>query len=186
VIGLDIGTRRIGVAVSDELGMIAVPDRVILVAQTPEGEGNAIDDIIAYARNINASHVVAGMPRNMKGAHGVQSEWTASFVARLRLALTNVHIPLGSIDERWSTTIAERFDQERPDWLLEDQWARARDRRDVRNQVNRRSRKRHDRDRDLLDARAAAVILQSYLDRERLRRERSVDASDSRACRRTG
>ena len=179
VVGLDIGTHRIGVAVSDELGLIAVPDRVIPVAQTPSGEGDAIAAIVAYVRQVVAVRVVAGIPRNMKGERGVQAEWTGAFVAQLRRGLQAIHIPIATMDERWSTTLAERFDHERPDWLLDDQWGTVRDRRDARDQVNRR--KRRGADRDQIDARAAAVILQGYLDRQRARASSDVDDRDSGA-----
>jgi putative Holliday junction resolvase len=179
VVGLDIGTHRIGVAVSDELGLIAVPERVITVAQTPIGERDAIAVIVAYVRQMDAVRVVAGIPRNMKGERGVQAEWTGAFVAQLRGGLQAIHIPLATIDVRWSTTLAERFDHERPDWLLDDQWRTVRDRRDARDHVNRR--KRRGADRDQIDARAAAVILQGYLDRQRARASRDVDDGDAGA-----
>jgi putative Holliday junction resolvase len=179
VIGLDIGTRRIGVAVSDELGLIAVPERVITVAQTPSGEGDAIAEIVAYGQRIDAVRIVAGIPRNMKGERGVQAEWTEAFIARLRRELQSIHIPLATLDERWSTTLAERYDHERPNWLLDDQWGTVRERRDKQDQVNRR--KRRGADRDQIDARAAAVILQGYLDRQRARSARDVDDSTSGA-----
>ena len=180
VVGLDIGTRRIGVAVSDELGLIAVPDRVITVAQTGRGEGEAIAAIVALVQQIGAIRVAVGVPRNMKGERGVQAEWTEAFVARLRLGLRAIHIPLATTDERWSTTLAERFDRERPDWLLDDQWGSVRDRREARDQVNRRKR-RGGADRDQIDARAAAVILQGYLDQQRARAPRDVDEEHSGA-----
>jgi putative Holliday junction resolvase len=177
VIGLDIGTRRIGVATSDELGLIAAPTRVLVVSQSPNGEGDAIASITALVRETGATRVVAGVPRNMKGEHGVQAEWTEQFVQQLREALRAIHIPIALIDERWSTTLAERFDHERPDWLLDAQWGKVRDRRDARDQVNRRSHKRSD-NRDAIDARAAAVILQGYLDRQRARAARDFDVRD--------
>jgi putative Holliday junction resolvase len=173
MLGLDIGMRRIGVAISDELGLIAVPDRVITVAQSSDGEGEAIATLITIARQKGIARVVVGIPRNMKGERGVQAEWTETFVTRLRAKLKDIHIPLAATDERWSTTLAERFDRERPDWLLDDQWGSVRDRRDARDQVNRK--RRRGADRDQIDARAAAVILQGYLDRQRARASRDVD-----------
>jgi putative Holliday junction resolvase len=179
VLGLDIGTRRIGVAVSDELGLIAVPETVITVAATGDGEGKAIAAIVATAQRTGATRIVAGVPRNMKGERGVQAEWTEAFIARLRSMLREIHIPLATIDERWSTSLAERFDRERPDWLLDDQWGRVRDRRDARDQVNRR--RRRGADRDQIDARAAAVILQGYLDRQGGQTHAQVDENQAGA-----
>lgn len=179
ILGLDIGTRRIGVAISDELGLIAVPDRVITVAQSSDGEREAIATIITVARQIGITRVVAGIPRNMKGERGVQAEWTEAFLTRLRARLKELHIPLATTDERWSTTVAERFDRERPDWLLDEQWGNVRNRRDARGQVNRK--RRRGADRDQIDARAAAVILQGYLDRQRASASRDVDGEHAGA-----
>jgi putative Holliday junction resolvase len=176
VVGLDIGMRRIGVAVSDELGLIAVPERVIIVPQSGNGQEQAIDAIAAYVAQAGAVRVVVGLPRNMDGTQGVQAAWTRQFADRLRSQLSLLHIPVATIDERWSTTMAERLDHERPDWLLERQWKQARNRRDVRDRVNRPQRPRGGRDRDQIDARAAAVILQSYLDRRRSRAAEGIDA----------
>lgn len=182
VVGLDIGMRRIGVAVSDELGLIAVPRQVITVRQSSDGQEQAVEAIAAYAERVGAVRAVVGQPRNMDGTRGVQAEWTKEFVGLLRNRLTEIHIPLATIDERWSTTLAERLDHERPDWLLDTQWSKVRDRRDARDQVNRQHRReRRDTNRDQIDARAAAVILQSYLDRRRVRAVRDIDAEDAEA-----
>ncbi len=155
LIGLDVGTHRIGVAVSDELQIIASPETTILVAQRDEGTDEAIRAIVALVRRYEARRVVVGLPRNMKGERGVQALWTEQFVSRLRAALEPLKVYVSVIDERLTTAQATRtFEEERG-----------------------RSRgvRREKQGRTTLDARAAALILQGYLDRRRNRRD-ALDA----------
>lgn len=175
-LGLDIGTHRIGVAISDELGIVAVPDRVIAVQQRGDGESAAVAAIVAYARERAVVRVVAGLPRNMRGERGVQAQWTQGFIDRLRLALEELHIPVVTMDERLSTSLAERFahdqDREHRQGEQEAHWSALRDRGRGRKQGTMKTRRRGGggrEDREDLDARAAAVILQGYLDRQRAR-----------------
>lgn len=154
LIGLDVGTHRIGVAVSDELQIIASPETTILVAQRGEGRDEAIRAIVALVRRYEARRVVVGVPRNMKGERGVQAVWTEEFVARLRAALEPLKVYISLIDERLTTTQASRtFDNA--------------------ERGRSRGKQREKEGRGTLDARAAALILQGYLDRRRNRREMS-------------
>jgi len=153
VIGLDVGTHRIGVAVSDELQIIASPETTIIVAQREEGREEAISAIVALVRRYESRRVVVGLPMNMKGERGVQATWTEEFVAHLRAALSPLKVYISLIDERLTTTQATRsFDAEHG---------------------RSRSKQREKGGRSTLDARAAAFILQGYLDRRRNRRETS-------------
>lgn len=184
-LGLDIGTHRIGVAISDELGLVAIPDRVIPVQQRGDGESAAIAAIVAYARERAVMRVVAGLPRNMRGERGVQATWTQAFIDRLRLVLADAHIPVVTIDERLTTSLAARLahDQEREHELgeREARWSEpvaarsGSDRGRGRKQGTMKTRRRGGggrEDREDIDARAAAVILQGYLDRQRARAAR--------------
>ncbi len=184
VLGLDIGTHRIGVAISDELGLVAVPDRVLSVAQTVGGEGEAIATIVEYVRERGAVRVVAGLPRNMRGERGVQATWTQRVVDALRSALAEIHIPVVTSDERLTTSLAERFahDQVREHQRGEQdaRWSdpiskrSGRDRGRGQKQGTMKTRQRGGggrESREDVDARAAAVILQGYLDRQRARAE---------------
>ncbi len=151
LIGLDVGTHRIGVAVSDELQIIASPETTILVAQRDEGTDEAIRAIVALVRRYEARRVVVGLPRNMKGERGVQALWTEQFVARLRAALEPLKVYVSVIDERLTTAQATRTFQE--------------------ERGRSRGVRREKQGRTTLDARAAALILQGYLDRRRNRRD---------------
>lgn len=147
IIGLDLGTHRIGVAISDELQLIASPEGTITVEQSPDGERHAIAAIAALVRRVHARQVVAGLPRNMRGERGVQAEWTESFITALRVVLNAEQVYVALIDERLTSVQAERS---------------------FRTGAGSARRKRSDKEgRQTVDARAAALILQGYLDRRR-------------------
>jgi putative pre-16S rRNA nuclease len=156
VIGLDVGTHRIGVAVSDELQIIASPETTVQVSQHRGGMDDAIQEIVALVQRYGTRRIVVGLPRNMKGERGVQARWTEEFVARLRAMLKPQRVYISLIDERLTTAQAAQTFREAK--------GHARDRRQARE------------GRQTLDARAAALILQGYLDRRRNRRDR-LDAS---------
>ncbi len=160
VIGLDIGTRRIGVAVSDELGIIASPETTITVADGPTGEGEAMIAITAIVQRFAAHRVVAGLPRNMKGERGVQAQWTERFVVNLRAALSAERVPVVLYDERLTSVEAARS-------LPQTKGGTRRKRADPAGRMT-------------VDARAAALILQGYLDRRR-RREDDLDGRGGHA-----
>lgn len=156
MIGLDIGTRRIGVAVSDELGIIATPTTTIHIPEDQQIHNDkTIHKVIALVREYGARRVVAGLPRNMKGERGVQAEWTERFVAALRDALRGDHVPVSLYDERLTTVAAEKVIPRRATTPAQ--------------------RKREQTGRHSVDARAAALILQGYLDRQRHRERQRLD-----------
>lgn len=98
---LDVGDRRIGVAVSDELGLTA-QGLLVLSRTTLEADLHALRECFGpYA----PSTIVVGLPRNMNGSEGPQAEKVRRFAADLETALG---IPLVMWDERLSTVAAER------------------------------------------------------------------------------
>lgn len=102
VMGLDVGDRRIGVAVSDELSLFA---HGLLVL---ERRGLAAD-LSALSRVIDeqeVSRVVVGMPRNMNGSYGPQAEKTSAFIDSLKQICDR---PCVAWDERLTTRQAERL-----------------------------------------------------------------------------
>jgi putative holliday junction resolvase len=155
IIGLDIGTHRIGVAVSDELHLIASPETTITLAQSTRGREQAIAEIVALVRRFGARHIVAGLPRNMKGERGVQAEWTEAFVAELRTVLNPEGVYVSLSDERLTSVQAERSFRD----------AAGSSRRKPAGKVGRQT----------VDARAAALILQGYLDQRRARPASELD-----------
>jgi putative holliday junction resolvase len=102
--GLDVGDSRIGVALSDPLGIMASPLMII----NRSDEKQAIDRIVTIIREKEVAKVIAGLPLNMDGSRGNQVEKTESFIAALKL---NVEIPVEYRDERLSTVNARELIQ---------------------------------------------------------------------------
>ena len=98
---LDVGDVRIGVALSDPMGIIASPHSVI-AAKSPQADAEAIRDLI---RETEAKVLVVGLPLNQDGIPGPQAEKVLGFVELLRQTVT-VDIVLQ--DERFSTAAAQR------------------------------------------------------------------------------
>ena len=99
--GLDVGDRRIGVALSDSLGLTAQPLTVL------ERRGAAAD--AAAVRALVEAHgvdtVVVGLPLTMAGARGVQADKVTTFAEQLRRGLS---VPVEFVDERLTTVQGER------------------------------------------------------------------------------
>lgn len=142
VIGLDVGERRTGVASGDTETGLAVPVGVIESA----ADGPAVAEVVHEAQAREASVIVVGMPYSMSGRVGPQAETVGRFVEMLRAA---VDIEVETVDERLSTAQAER------------DMTRSRGRFHQRAKAGRRLPK------GASDAAAAAIILQSWLDRRR-------------------
>jgi putative holliday junction resolvase len=131
VLGLDLGDARIGVALSDSDGRVAVPVGTVHVGQPP-GELKAI---AAIAAERGVTMVVLGHPLNLDGSHGERADHAERFAEALGAVLS---VPIELHDERLSTVAAER--------------GLRRAGLDARRQ------------RAVVDAAAAQVILQSWLD----------------------
>ena len=101
VLGIDFGQARIGVAVSDELGMLAHPLETIPGARLDA----AAKRIAQLAREKDAEQVVLGMPRHLNGEMGAAAAEVIAFAERLRGLLP---CPLIMWDERLTTTAAHR------------------------------------------------------------------------------
>lgn len=101
VLGIDLGRKRIGLAISDESERIALPAGIL------ESRGRAADlvAIRELARERGVSRVVIGLPLHMNGRPGPEAEAARSFAAALAGELG---LPVETLDERWSTREAER------------------------------------------------------------------------------
>src|SRR6266568_4073033 len=102
ILALDHGTKRIGVAVSDELKMIATPLEYI----PAEPFAEFLARLREILRDKEVELILIGMPRNMDGSYGPAALKVQEFVAVLKAALT---IPLKTLDERLTTVQAQRF-----------------------------------------------------------------------------
>jgi putative Holliday junction resolvase len=102
ILALDHGTRRIGVAVSDELQIIAQPLEYI----APEPFADFLARLNEIIRAKEISLLLIGMPRNMDGSYGPAALKVQEFVAALKAAVT---IPIKTWDERLTTVQAQKF-----------------------------------------------------------------------------
>lgn len=78
MLGLDVGERRIGVAISDPDGRLALP------VGTHERRGDDIGALIELARREAAERIVVGLPLSLDGSHGPQADVAQSFAEQLR------------------------------------------------------------------------------------------------------
>jgi putative pre-16S rRNA nuclease len=99
ILGVDFGRARIGVAVSDELGMLAHP------VETVPATRDAAKRVAEIAREKNAERVVIGLPRHMNGAAGESAEEALAFAEKLRGLLS---CEVVTWDERLTTMAANR------------------------------------------------------------------------------
>ena len=104
ILALDFGERRIGVALSDPLGMLASPLTTIERA-TPDAEA-AIDAVLALAQQHEAAEILVGIPYLMSGRIGAQARITLDFAAALA---ERANIPVTHTDERLSSVQADRM-----------------------------------------------------------------------------
>ena len=128
-LGLDVGDRRIGLALSDPTGMLASPFGFV------ERGPSDIADILRVAEENKVAEIVVGLPLSMSGSSGAQAGKVRTFIRDLK---SQTDLPIRTVDERLSTVQAQG--------------------------MLRQSGRRRQRDRGQLDAAAAAVILQAYLD----------------------
>ena len=134
--GLDLGDRRIGVAISDPTGTLASPLETV---QRRKGKRPPIAALERIARANDVGAVVVGLPLTLEGE---EDEWCAE-VRRVGDALgERLGVPVAYVDERMSSVQAEQA---------------------IRSSGGTKKRRE---DRSRVDAAAAAVILQRHLDRE--------------------
>ncbi len=135
IMALDVGDRRIGVALSDPTGLLATPFGAV---DRKHAEPSDIDEIDRIARENEVEAIIVGLPRSLSGQLGSQAKLVKTFVTELS---ARVDLPVTMVDERYTTVQAERMLRE--------------------------SGRQPSRDRGLVDASAAAVMLQAYLDARR-------------------
>mgnify|MGYP001240450276 FL=1 len=138
IMGLDVGSKTIGVSVSDELGITAQGVTVIRRTQ-PDSDLAQVED---WVNRLKVEHIVIGLPINMDGSTGEMGKSARQFAQSIK---ERTGLPVTLWDERLSTRFSERV-------LLE-------------ANVSRKKRKQ------VVDKMAAAIILQSYLDRQRHSKE---------------
>jgi putative Holliday junction resolvase len=99
ILALDFGRARIGVAISDELQLLAHPVETILANE------RATSRVVELVRERNVEHVVVGIPKRMNGQIGTAATEALEFVEKLRAVLP---CPVVTWDERLTTVAAHR------------------------------------------------------------------------------
>ena len=132
-LGLDLGSRTLGIATSDKSGMIATSYKII---RHNEEYDKLIDEVCKIVEVENIESIVLGFPKNMNNTIGPKGRLSIEHKEKLEKKLS---IPIYLQDERLTTKQAE-------DVL-------------IANNTSRKKRKK------VIDALAATIILQSFLDR---------------------
>jgi putative Holliday junction resolvase len=138
VLGIDVGARRVGLAISDASATLARPLETIAVSDLADAVVRVAARIAALAdEDDGVGTIVVGVPRRLDGTETAMTKNVAAFIDALR---TRTGIPIAIEDERLTSVEAESrlADRER-DWKKRKQ---------------------------KLDAAAAAIVLQDYLDRQ--------------------
>lgn len=134
VMGLDVGSKTVGVAVSDPLGWTAQGVEIIKIDEAKEEFG--FDRVAELVKEYQVSRFVVGLPKNMDNSIGPRAEASIAYGDRLEELFD---LPVTYQDERLTTVQAERFLVEQAD-------------------ASRAKRKK------VIDKLAAVMILQNYLD----------------------
>jgi putative Holliday junction resolvase len=101
VLGLDLGRRRIGLALSDEKGVIALPAGALQRRDLASDLASLRD--LAAEREVE--RIVVGLPIHMNGSRGAEAQAAEAFARDLAEA---TGLPVDTLDERWTTQEAER------------------------------------------------------------------------------
>lgn len=136
ILGVDLGRKRIGLAVTDEAGAIAFPSGMI----DSRGRKKDVAALRAMIAERGIQRAVVGLPLHLDGRRGPEAENAVAFAAALAQA---AGIRVDTLDERWTSQEAER--------LLEPTTRKKRDKRRAKGTV---------------DEMAASIILTTYLARQ--------------------
>jgi len=154
-LGLDVGDKRTGVAMSDPLGILATPLTVLV----SKDEDALIDEILKLVEQHKVECIVVGLPRRLNGELGTQASKVTAFADKLswRAKRSNVNqLDVQLWDERLSTKAAERLKTE-----VGGKGSK------LRSRAKRGARNHSFSAKAEVDAIAAAFILQGFLDSHR-------------------
>jgi putative Holliday junction resolvase len=154
-LGLDVGDKRTGVAISDPRGILATP----LTVLASKDEDDLINEILKLVEQYKAERIVVGLPRRLNGELGKQAIKVTTFTDKLlwqakQSNLNELDVQLW--DERFSTKAAERLKTE-----ADGQGSK------LRSRAKRRAKTHSFSVKAEVDAIAAAFVLQGFLDSHR-------------------
>ena len=151
-LGLDVGDKRTGVAISDPQGILATP----LTVLASKDEDAVIDEILKLVEQYSAGCIVVGLPRRLNGELGEQAGKVTAFTEKLSLRAKRSNLNQLDVqmwDERLSTKAAERL-------MMEAGGKEGK----LRFRAKRKTKNHNSSARVSVDAVAAAFILQGFLD----------------------
>jgi putative Holliday junction resolvase len=154
-LGLDVGDKRTGVAISDPQGILATPLTVLI----SKDEDAFIDEILKLVEQYKAECIVVGLPRRLNGELGKQASKVIAFADKLswRAKQSNLNqLDLQLWDERLSTKAAERLKTEAGSKGTK-----------LRSRAKKGAKNHSPSVKAEIDAIAAALILQGFLDSHR-------------------
>lgn len=154
-LGLDVGDKRTGVAISDPQGILATP----LTVLPSEDEDDLINEVLNLVKQYKAEHIVVGLPRRLNGELGRQADKVTAFTDELSWRAKQSNLNQVSVqlwDERLSTKAAEHLKAEAGG-------KRSR----LPSRAKRGARNHSFSAKAEVDAIAAAIILQGFLDSHR-------------------
>ena len=134
ILGLDYGTKTVGVAISDPL-LLTAQELETIVRKRPNALRHTLVRIQEICDEYKVEKIILGYPRNMDDSEGFRCEETLEFK---KLLEKRINIPIELLDERLTTVYADE--------ILEESGVAKKDRKKVIDQI------------------AAAIILQDYLD----------------------
>lgn len=101
-LALDLGTKTLGLAISDKLGIIASPYKVLRY----DDVNKLIEELLVIIKEENVDELVLGLPKNMNNSLGFASERSLNFKTLLE---SKCDLPIHLVDERLSTMEAENI-----------------------------------------------------------------------------
>ena len=137
IMGIDLGEKRIGIAVTDKSNRISLP--VTTIENNPEVK----EKILNLIKEYGVGKIIVGVPYNLKGEKGFQAKQVTDFVDS---NFGNLKIPVILMDERFTTKIAVKI----------------MNRKSLSGSANKQAKKAKTGDRDKI---AASLILSDYLER---------------------
>jgi len=153
ILGLDLGTRRIGLAVSDPDCRLALPAGCL----ESQGMEKDLQALCALVEKREIARIVVGLPLHLDGRVGPEAEAARTFARGVAEA---TGLPVEMMDERWTTLEAERA-------LREMGSKRGGGARAARRSRAKSSQRAQRRQRGDVDAVAATILLRTYLERRR-------------------
>lgn len=102
VMAIDLGKKRVGLAFSDEMGMMCVKAYAIIIRD----DRDLLNQLTKIVADQDVAEIVVGYPVNLRGERTETTRWAERIYTLLK---DRYHFPVNLLDERMTTALAERF-----------------------------------------------------------------------------